>query len=427
MYRTEITPKEFKLFDPEVAEIMDHELERQTNTISLIPSENFSSPLSKALEGCILSDKNAEGYPNRRVVAGCENADAIEELAIKRLKKIFNCDHANVQPMSSTIGNVALLNAVLETGDTILSMNLNDGGHLSHGASFHISSKGYNIKNYTVCQHSEYIDMDEVKRIAQKYKPKLIICGASSYPRLIDYVVFSEIAQSVGAFLWADIAHVSGLIAGKCIPSPIPHADFVTTSTHKTWRGPRGSGVIMCRKKFAKQIDRSVFPGLQGAPKMDMIAARAVFFKECMTPKFKEYTMAVLRNAQILAGCLKENGLRLVSGGTDTHLILADVSSFGLTGKEAERLLSSVGLVSNRNPIPFDRLPASVGSGLRLGSPSITTRGFDAHECNELGKLVTETLKNSSSTKRLDEIASRVFDLAKNKPLFCKNWMPVNA
>lgn len=411
-------------FDPEMAALLDGEQERQRRTLSLIPSENVSSPYAKSLEGSLFADKNAEGYPGQRVVAGCEQADAVERLAIDRLRQLFDCEHANVQSMSATIANVALLNAVLEPGDTILAMSLSDGGHLSHGAPFHVSGQTYEAVHYTVDRKTERIDHDAVADLARRHRPKLIICGASSYPRLIDYAAFADIAKSVDALLWADIAHVVGLIAGKSVPSPLPHADFVTTSTHKSWRGPRGAGIILCREEWAKRIDRAVFPGLQGAPKMDMIAARAVFFKECLSPSFQTYTRAVLNNAQALAEGLIENGIRLVTGGTDTHLLLADVSALGLNGAEAQDLLSSVGLMTNRNPIPFDTQPAMVGSGIRLGSPAITTRGLTEDNCREIGQLVASTLIRWSSPEDLARITSRVTELTDNLPMFDTKWLP---
>lgn len=423
MFTNVISQEEFERFDPEMARLVRAEQERQQMTLSLVPSENVSSPHARALEGGLFADKNAEGYPGKRVAAGCEYADAVERLAIKRLKDIFGCEHANVQPMSATIGNVALLNAVLKPGDTILAMQLCDGGHLSHGAPFHVSGKTFNAAFYSVEADSERIDLETVAIIAEKVRPKLIVCGASSYPRLIDYEGFAAIARSVGSLLWADIAHVAGLIAAKAVPSPFPHADFVTTSTHKTWRGPRGVGIIMCRGAWAGKIDRALFPGLQGAPKVDMIASRATLFKECMTPKFAEYTGAVLDNAQALAESLIEGGIRLVTGGTDTHLLLADVGRIGLNGAEAEQLLASVGLVVNKNPIPFDTKPALVGSGIRLGSPAITTRGLGREECREIGAMVAEILRRGCDQETAAGITGRVREIAAGHPLFHDKWL----
>lgn len=418
-----VSQEELERFDPEMVRLMRSEKKRQQMTLSLIPSENVSSPFAKAFEGSLLADKNAEGYPGKRVAAGCEFADAVERLAIERLKQIFGCEHANVQPMSATIGNVAVLNAVLEPGDRILAMQLSDGGHLSHGAPFHVSGRTYDASFYKVDAGSERIDLGEVAAIAEKVRPKLIICGASSYPRLIDYEGFATIAKSVGSLLWADIAHVVGLVAAKVVPSPFPQADFVTTSTHKTWRGPRGAGVIMCRREWAEKIDRALFPGLQGAPKMDMIAARATFFKECMQPRFVAYASEVLENAQALAEGLIHRGVRLVTGGTDTHLLLADVGALGLTGAKAEGLLASVGLVVNKNPIPFDTKPAMVGSGIRLGSPAVTTRGLGRNECREVGAMVGDVLTQGEKPNAIARVASRVREIASNHPLFHEKWL----
>lgn len=410
-------------FDPEMAALVDGERKRQERTLTLIPSENVSSPLAKSLEGSVFADKNAEGYPGRRVAAGCAYADAVERLAIERLRQLFGCEHANVQSMSATIANVALLAAVLEPGGKLLAMNLSDGGHLSHGAPFHLSGRTYETVHYTVDRDTERIDLGAVADLARRHRPTLIVCGASSYPRLIDYAGFAEVARSVGSLLWADISHVVGLVAGGAVPSPLPHADFVTTSTHKTWRGPRGGGIILCRQEWAERIDRAVFPGLQGAPKMDMIAARALFFKECMSPTFREYCLAVLDNAQALAEGLVDNGVRLVSGGTDTHLLLADVGAMGLDGSQAEEVLASVGLVTNRNPIPFDTRPASIGSGVRLGSPAVTTRGLDPAECREIGGLIAETLHRRNESSHLALVCKRVAQITEHSPLFHERWL----
>lgn len=409
--------------DPEMFELSHAEEDRQRRTLSLVPSENVSSPLAKALEGGVFADKNAEGYPGRRVVAGCEQADAVERLAISRLKDLFGCEHANVQSMSATIANVALLNAVLKPGDTILSMRLEDGGHLSHGADFHISGQTYKVVHYSVDPTSECIDMGQVAALAGEHRPKIIAGGASSYPRLIDFAGFADIARSVGSLLWADISHIVGLVVAGAIPSPLPHADFVVSFTHKTWRGPRGAGIIMCRQEWARRIDRAVFPGLQGAPKMDMIAARAVLFKETKSELFRLYAHQMLANAQSLAESLKAGGIRLVSGGTDTHLILADVGDCGLTGSEAERCLASVGLIANRNPIPFDTHPATIGSGLRLGTPAITTRGLAERDCAEIGNLIVQSLNAHDQPDTLPSIAQRVSQIAEDRPLFHEKWL----
>lgn len=380
--------------------------------------------LATELEGCAFANKNAEGYPGKRFVSGCEFADQVENLAIDRLKMLFGCDHANVQGMSATVANVALLQAFLRPGDTILSMGLEHGGHLSHGAPFHLSGKLYNAVSYGVSATDEIIDMNEVHKLALQCNPDMIICGASSYPRLLDFEAFSAIAKSVDALLLADMSHTIGLIAAGVIPSPIPFADIVTTSTHKSWRGPRGSSVVMSKNEHARKVDRAIFPGVQGAPKMDMIAARATFFAESMTPEFKAYGTQMLLNAQALAMCLQKQGMRLVSGGTDTHLVLVDVRPLGLTGAEAQAVLEKVGITTNRNPIPFDTLPPSVGGGLRLGSPAMTTRGWREKDFETIAELVAHTLKNKDNETVLDEVGRKVGSLVRGLPLFDPVWMP---
>lgn len=411
-------------FDPELAALIEMEERRQRRTVNLIASENFASPIATELEGGIFSNKNAEGYPGRRYVAGCEYADAVEDLAIKRLKQLFRCEHANVQGMSATVANVALLQAVLEPGDTILSMSLAEGGHLSHGAKFHVSGKMYNAVHYGVNRETETIDLDKVAELAVTHRPKLIVCGVSSYPRNIDFAGFAKIARSVGALLWADIAHTVGLVAAGLIPSPVPHADFVTSSTHKTWRGPRGSAIILCRKEWAAKIDRAIFPGIQGAPKMDMIAARAALFKETMTQEFRAYAKQMLSNAQSLAGGLREGGVRLITGGTDTHMVLADIREQIGSGAAAQDLLETLGIITNRNAIPFDPAPANVGSGLRLGSPAMTTRGMMEKDFHQMGILIAHALRHHDSPSTLNEIRREVVELVSDYPLFAKKWLP---
>lgn len=416
--------EKIKKFDPEMAELTMQEEERQKKTLCLIASENYASPLAAGLEGSIWADKNAEGYPGGRFVAGCELADRVENLAKERIKKLFGADHVNVQSMSATIGNVAILRALLKPGDTVLSMELDQGGHLSHGAKFHYSGKMYQSVFYGLNKETEEIDMEQVERLAKEHQPKLIICGASSYPKQIDYKRFGEIARSVGAYLMADIAHPVGLIAAGIIPSPIPHADVVSSSTHKTWRGARGCGIIMCKEELAKKIDTQVFPGLQGAPKMDMIAARAVQALESMTPVYKAYQQQVYDNAQALADELLKCGLRLVSGGTNTHLILVDVRNLIPSGKEAEAVLESVGIVVNKNMIPYDPQSPKVTSGIRIGTPALTTRGLKEDEIREVGRLLAETLKNSGSAEALDKIRVRVAGIAAAHPLFDEDkWL----
>lgn len=413
-----------KKFDSEIANLTLREEQRQLDSLCLIASENYASPVTIGMEGTIWANKNAEGYPGRRYVGGCELADEIEQIAVKRCEELFGCEHANVQSMSSTLSNIAVLRALLKPGDTILSMKLDQGGHLSHGARFHYSGKTYNVVQYGLNKDTETIDMDQVAALAKEYKPQLIICGASSYPRCVDYKRFGEIAKSVGAYLLADIAHPVGLIAAGVIPSPVPSADVVTTSTHKTFRGPRGGGVIMCKSELAKKIDSAVFPGMQGAPKMDMIAARAVLFKECMTEEYKAYQRQVAKNALALADELKKNGLRLVSGGTETHLVLVDIRNLIPTGQQAEDVLGKVGIVVNKNMIPFDPQSANLASGIRIGSPALTTRGFKEDDIREVAGLLALTLKHYQDESLLREISAKVKNKASQYPIFSKEWIP---
>ncbi len=411
-------------FDPEMASLTRQERERQLSTINLVASENFASPYATCLEGSVWANKNGEGYPGKRFVAGCELADRVETIAIERAKTLFGCEHANVQSMSATIGNVAIMNALLEPGDLMLSMELSHGGHLSHGAKFHYSGRAFNAIHYGVERATERIDMEQVKSLARKFRPRMIICGCSSYPFTIDYAAFGEIAMSVDAILLVDLAHHAGLVAAGVIPSPFPHADVVSTSTHKTFRGPRGGGVILCKQKFAAKIDRALFPGLQGAPKLDMIAARAVLFKECMTPEFKRYGAQVVANAQALADGCREHGLRLVAGGTDTHLVLVDVTGVVDSGKQAESVLDSVGIITNRNGIPFDPQPPNVASGVRIGSPFMTTRGMKEQDFRNIGTFIGRVLKQHRDREMLESMAQELLDMARKFPLFSPEWMP---
>lgn len=419
----ENTFEKIKAFDKEIAFIVESEEERQLKTLSLIASENYASPLAAGLEGSIFTNKNAEGYPGNRFVGGCELADRVENIAKDRIAKLFDAEHINIQGMSATVANVAILRALLKPGDTILSMELNQGGHLSHGASFHYSGKNYNVVYYGLNKETEQIDMAEVRRLAEEHKPQVIICGASSYPRQIDYKEFGDIAKSVGAYMFADIAHPVGLIAAGLIQSPVPYADVVSTSTHKTWRGSRGCGVVMCKQELAKKIDYQIFPGLQGAPKMDMIAARAVQALESMTPEFVEYQKEVMENAQILAEELSKAGLRLISGGTNTHLLLVDVRKLIPSGKEAEEVLESVGIVVNKNMIPFDPQSPQITSGIRLGSPAPTTRGLTKDEFREVAGLIATTLKNYKDEVVLEEVRIKVSAIADKYPLFNEKWL----
>ena len=410
-------------FDPELAQLTRQEEQRQRATLSLIASENFASPLASALEGSLWANKNTEGYPGKRFVAGCELADRVELLAIERAKKLFGCEHANVQAMSATIGNVAIMSAFLKPGDTILSMELTHGGHLSHGAAFHYSGKTYKAIHYGVSRETEQIDLAQVRALAEEHRPKMLICGCSSYPRLIDYEALAAIARSVGAIFFVDLAHNVGLVAAGVIPSPAPYADVISTSTHKTFRGPRGGGLILCKKEHAAKIDRALFPGFQGAAKLDMIAARAVLFKECMAPEFKAYSAQVITNAKALAaGCAAE-GLRLVAGGTDTHLVLVDVTGLIPTGKQAETALEAVGIVCNRNGIPFDSQPPNVSSGIRIGSPVLTTRGMKEDEMYRVGTLVGQVLRGRDDAALMGAVQAEAAALAAKYPLFADEWL----
>ena len=400
--------------DPEVYRALQGELERQRFSIELIASENFTSRAVLEAQGSVLTNKYAEGYPKRRYYGGCQWMDVIEDLARERLKKLFGAEHVNVQPHSGTQANMAVYFAVLQPGDTILSMSLAHGGHLSHGHPASVSGKLYKIISYGVARETEQIDYSEVRRLALEHRPKLIVCGASAYPRILDFQRFREIADEVGAYLMADIAHIAGLIAGGVHPSPLPWADFVTTTTHKTLRGPRG-GAILCRKEFAELIDKAVFPGSQGGPLMHVIAAKAVAFGEALRPEFREYQRAIVANARALAEALTHEGFRIVSGGTDTHLLLVDVRP--LTGAEAERLLEEVGVTVNKNTIPFDPHKPTVTSGIRLGTPAVTTRGMGPTEMAEIAKIIAQVLQERSEEARA-RVRARVRQLCERFPLY---------
>jgi len=402
--------------DPEVYRAIQGELERQRFSLELIASENFCSRAVLEAQGSVLTNKYAEGYPRKRYYGGCQWVDVVEDLARERLKKLFGAEHANVQPHSGTQANMAVYFAVLQPGDTILSMSLAHGGHLSHGHPASVSGKLYKIISYGVSRETEQIDYSEVRRLALEHRPKLIVCGASAYPRTIDFARFREIADEVGAYLLADIAHIAGLIAGGVHPSPIPWADFVTTTTHKTLRGPRG-GAILCRKAFAELIDKAVFPGSQGGPLMHVIAAKAVAFGEALRPEFAEYQRKIVENARALASALAAEGFRIVSGGTDTHLLLVDLRSQGLTGAEAERLLEEVGVTVNKNAIPFDPQKPTVTSGIRLGTPAVTTRGMGPTEMAEIAKIIAQVLHERSEEARA-RARARVRQLCERFPLY---------
>lgn len=406
--------KDLKEIDPEIYDLIVKEIIRQGEGINLIASENYAFKAVLQAMGTPLSNKYAEGYPKKRYYSGCEYVDIIEELAIKRLKELYKAEYCNVQPHSGAQANMAVYFAILKPGDTILTMSLNCGGHLTHGSPVNFSGIIYNVVHYEVSRANELIDYDMIRDLAIKYKPRLIVAGASSYPRVIDSKVIAEIAKEVEAFFMFDMAHYSGLIAADLYPSPVNHADFITSTTHKTLRGPRG-GVIIAKKEYEKLINKWVFPGIQGGPLMHVIAAKAVAFKLAQEPEFKDYQRQVLINAKILAEELKNQGIRIVTDGTDSHMVLCDLRSIGLTGKEAENILNEVGIFVNKNVIPFDPQVPAVTSGIRLGTPAITTRGFKEQETKELAKLIALALKEPN---KKDYIKSKVIELSQAFPVY---------
>ena len=406
---------EIRKIDPEVAESIENEVNRQRNKIELIASENFVDEAVLQALGTPLTNKYAEGYPGRRYYGGCEHVDVIEQLAIDRAKEIFGADHANVQPHSGAQANSAVYFAVLEPGDVILGMDLDHGGHLSHGMKKNISGRYYRSEFYGVSKDTGYIDYELVHRIAREVKPKLIVAGASAYPRIIDFKAFGEIAKDCGAYLMVDMAHIAGLVAAGLHPNPVPYADFVTTTTHKTLRGPRG-GMILCKAEHARKIDSAVFPGMQGGPLMHVIAAKAVSFKQVMTEDFKNYQQQVVSNAKALAGALTDEGFTLVSGGTDDHLMLVDLSNLSVTGKTAQHLLDEVGITVNKNAVPFDTQKPTVTSGIRIGTPAVTTRGMKEEDMKEIATLIKMTITDFDNTA--DQVRERVSALCKKHPLY---------
>lgn len=406
-----------EVVDPEIFNAIKGERIREETTLELIASENFTSLAVLEAQGSLLTNKYAEGYPKRRYYGGCQWVDVVEQLAIDRAKALFKAEHANVQPHSGSQANMAVYFAVLNPGDTVLGMNLSHGGHLTHGSPVNISGKYFKFVSYGVNPETEMIDYDQVRDIARETKPKLIVAGASAYPRIIDFEKFSEIAREVGALLMVDMAHIAGLVAAEIHPSPVPWAEFVTTTTHKTLRGPR-SGLILCKSEYAKVIDKAIFPGTQGGPLMHVIAAKAVALKEAMTQEFRVYQNQIVKNAKVLAETLLENGFRLVSGGTDNHLMLVDVRPFGLTGKEAERLLEDIGITVNKNAIPFDPQPPTISSGIRIGTPAVTTRGMKESEMREIGDIIAKCLRKEEDREVLK---SRVRTLCEAYPLFYKD------
>jgi len=400
--------------DPEIMEIIEMETNRQREHLELIASENFVTPQVMEAMGSQLTNKYAEGYPGKRYYGGCEFVDMAENIAIERLKKLFGAEHANVQPHSGSNANLGVYFAVLKPGDKVLGMNLSQGGHLTHGSPVNISGTYYNFIAYGVDKETETIDYDEVRKIAIEEKPKMIVAGASAYPRIIDFQKFREIADEVDAYLMVDMAHIAGLVAAGLHPNPVPYADFVTTTTHKTLRGPRG-GAILCKEKYGKAIDKAIFPGIQGGPLMHVIAAKAVSFGEALQDDFKEYQKQIINNANALAEALKEKGFRLVSNGTDNHLILLDVRNKGLTGKKAEELLEAVNITTNKNTIPFDPESPFITSGIRIGTPAITTRGMKEKEMKEIAEIMDLALDENNNR---EELRNRTLDLCKRFPLY---------
>ncbi len=406
-----------KEVDPEVAELVRLEEHRQEEGIELIASENFVSKAVLEAQGSVLTNKYAEGYPGHKYYGGCQYIEKIETIAIERAKTLFRAEYANVQPHSGTQANMAVYFAFLKHGDTILTMNLAHGGHLSHGSPVNFSGIFYNVVHYGVSSETETIDYEELSRLAEEHKPKLILAGASSYPRIIDFKRFKEVADSIGAYFMVDIAHIAGLVAAGVHPSPVPYADFVTTTTHKTLRGPRGA-IILTKEKYGRQIDKMVFPGIQGGPLMHVIAAKAVCFKEASTETFKKYAAQIVKNAKQLAKALSEKGFRLVSGGTDNHLMLIDLRPKNLTGKEAEKILEEVGISVNKNMIPFDPQRPAITSGIRVGTPAVTTRGMKEAEMEEIADIINMVLSDPDNEHTRKLAQSRVKELTARFPLY---------
>ena len=407
--------EDVKKIDPQIADVIMQEVGRQNQNIELIASENFVSPAVMAAMGSPLTNKYAEGYPGKRYYGGCQIVDVAESLAIERAKKLFGAEHANVQAHSGAQANLAVFFAALSPGDTVLGMNLSHGGHLSHVSPVNISGKYFNIVPYGVTEDTNTIDYEEVRRLAKEHKPKLILAGASAYPRQIDFAKFAEIAKEVGAYFMVDMAHIAGLVAAGLHPNPVPYADFVTTTTHKTLRGPRG-GLILCKEEHAKMINKAIFPGIQGGPLMHVIAAKAVCLAEALSDDFKAYQKQVINNAQTLAEGLMAEGVKLVSGGTDNHLMLADLTSLGVTGKDAETMLDEVHITVNKNTIPFETQSPFITSGIRIGTPASTSRGMKEDDMKEIAKLIYMTITDFDNKK--NEVIDRVAALCAKYPLY---------
>lgn len=404
-------------FDPEIAEAICHETERQEYNLELIASENFVSEAVLEAQGSVMTNKYAEGYPGKRYYGGCHHVDVAEQLAIERAKELFGADHANVQPHAGSQANMAVFNAVCQPGDTILGMNLSHGGHLTHGSPVNFSGRFYNVIPYGVSPDTETIDYAEVERLAEEHKPKMIIVGASAYPRIIDFKAFRTIADKVGAKVMVDMAHIAGLIAAGLHPNPVPYAEFVTTTTHKTLRGPRG-GMILCREEFAKTINSQIFPGIQGGPLMHVIAAKAVAFKEALQPEFKLYQQQIVKNAKALSEALIKRGFRLTSGGTDNHLMLINFTGTETTGKAAEEALDMAGITVNKNTVPFETRSPFVTSGIRIGTPACTTHGLKETEMEQVADFVADAIANIGNTEKLAAIKLQVNELMKQFPLY---------
>lgn len=406
-------------FDPEIAEAIRHETERQEYSLELIASENFVSEAVMEAQGSVMTNKYAEGYPGKRYYGGCHHVDVAEQLAIDRAKQLFGADHANVQPHSGSQANMAVYNAVCQPGDTILGMNLSHGGHLTHGSPVNFSGRFYKVVPYGVAPDTETIDYAEVERLAEEHRPKMIVVGASAYPRTIDFPAFRAIADKVGAVVMVDMAHIAGLVAAGVHPSPVPYAEFVTTTTHKTLRGPRG-GMILCREEFAKTVNSQIFPGIQGGPLMHVIAAKAVAFKEALQPQFKTYQQQIVKNAKVLSEALMARGFKLTSGGTDNHLMLINFTGTDITGKAAEEALDKAGITVNKNTVPFETRSPFVTSGIRIGTPACTTHGLKEAEMELVAGFVADAIANIGNDEALVAIKQRVHDLMQRFPLYAK-------
>jgi glycine hydroxymethyltransferase len=409
--------KHLKEIDPEIYAAIKKEMKRQDENLELIASENFASLGVLEAQGSVLTNKYAEGYPGRRWYGGCENVDIAESLAIERVKAIFGAEHANVQPHSGSQANMAVYLAAINPGDTVLAMDLSAGGHLTHGHPHNFSGMFYKMVGYGVDRKTESLDYDAILELAKMHKPKMILAGASAYPRTIDFKKFRQIADTVGAYLFVDMAHIAGLVAAGIHPSPVPYAEFVTSTTHKTLRGPRG-GFILCKKEFAKKIDSRIFPGIQGGPLMHVVAAKAVAFHEAMQPEFKQYQIQLTKNAKELASALEKKGFRIVSGGTDTHLMLVDLNAKNVTGSDASKILGEVNITVNKNLIPFDQKSPMITSGIRLGTAAVSTRKMKEAQMQEIASLINEALENQSDMEKISKIKKETIALARKFPLY---------